>query len=137
MEFVTANVKMSYRKHQQSLSSFFFSINGELVSCSNVEGIQQELGCTYNPEEWRIFSDLSKFILKAVLLYNGKIHLSIPIVHSVHIKETYEKMDLLLKAINYSKYGWKICGDLEVIGLFLGIQSGYSNFCCFLCELDS
>jgi hypothetical protein len=90
-----------------------------------------------NPEEWRIFSDLSKFILKAVLLYNGNIHLSIPNVHAVHMKETYKNMDLLLKTVSYSKYGWKICGDLEVIWLFLGIQSGYTKFCCFLCEWDS
>jgi hypothetical protein len=35
------------------------------------------------------------------------------------VKETYKNMDLLLKAISYSKYGWKICGDLKVIGLLL------------------
>ena len=43
-------------------------------------------------------------------------------------------MDLLLTATSYSKYGWKIRGDLHVIGLLLGIQSGYTKFCCFLCE---
>jgi hypothetical protein len=42
------------------------------------------------------------------------------------MKETYESMDLLLTAIGYSKYGWKICGDLEVIGLLIGMQSGYT-----------
>jgi len=42
---------------------------------------------------------------------------------TVHMEETYENMDLLLKAIRYSKYGWKICGDLKVIRL-LGMQSG-------------
>jgi len=112
----------------------FFSINGELVSCNNVEGIQQELGCAHNPEEWQIFLDSSKFILKMVLLHNGNIHLSVPTAHSVHMKQMYENIDLLLKAISYSKYGWKIHGDLKVIGLFLGIQFGYTKFCCFLCE---
>jgi hypothetical protein len=53
------------------------------------------------------------------------------------LKETYENIYLLLKAISYSKCGWKICGDLTVMGLFLGIQSGYIMFCCFLRELDS
>ena len=52
------------------------------------------------------------------------------------MKETYESMDLLLTAISYSKYGWKICGDLKVIGLLIGMQSGYTKFCCF-CEWDS
>jgi hypothetical protein len=46
-------------------------------------------------------------------------------------------MDLLLKAISYSKYGWKTCGDLKDIGLLLGKQSFYILFCCFLRESDS
>jgi len=29
------------------------------------------------------------------------------------MKESYENVDLLLKAISYSKHGWKICGDLK------------------------
>jgi hypothetical protein len=50
--------------------------------------------------------------------------------------EIYENMDLLLKAISYSKYGCKICGDLKDIELSLGMQSGYTKFCCFLREWD-
>jgi len=46
-------------------------------------------------------------------------------------------MDLLLRALSYSKYGWKIFGDLKVIGFLLGLQSGYMKLCCFLCEWDS
>jgi hypothetical protein len=129
-------VKVSYRNHQQLLSSLF-SKDGELVCCSDVEGLLQELGSTHNPEEWRVFVDSSKFSLKVVLLYNGNIHPSIPIAHSVHMKKIYENMDLLLKAVSYLKYGWKICGDCKGIGLPLGMQSGYTKFCCFLCEWDS
>ena len=70
--------------------------------CNNVDGLLQELGCTHYPEEWKLFVDLSKCSLKVVMLHNGNIHLSIPIAHSVHMKETYENMDLLLKAISYS-----------------------------------
>jgi len=69
-----------------------------------------------------------------VLLHNGNIHPSILIAYSVHMKETYEHLDLSLKAIIYLKYGWKICGDLRVIWLLLGMQSGSTKFCCFLCE---
>jgi hypothetical protein len=72
-----------------------------------------------------------------MLLYNGNIHPSILIAHCVHMKETYEIMDLLLKAIIYSNNERKICGDPEVIGLLLGMQSGYTKFCCFICERDS
>ena len=46
-------------------------------------------------------------------------------------------MDLLLRAISYSRYEWKIRGDHKVIGSPLGMQSGYTTFCCLLCEWDS
>jgi len=41
------------------------------------------------------FVDLSKFSLQAVVQYNRNIHPSIPTAHSVNMKETYHKMDLL------------------------------------------
>jgi len=71
-----------------------------------------------------------------VLLPNGNIHSSIEIANSVLRKKTCESVDLLLKAVSYSKYGWKICGDLKVIGLLIGMQSVYTKF-CFFCEWDS
>ena len=45
------------------------------------------------------------------------------------------KCGFALETTSYSKYGWKICGDLKVIGLLIGMQSGYTKFCCF-CEWD-
>jgi len=53
------------------------------------------------------FVDSSKYILKAVQQLNGNTHTSVPIANSVHKKETYENMDLLLRAVSYSKYGRK------------------------------
>jgi hypothetical protein len=47
------------------------------------------------------------------------------------MKETYKHLDLPLKAIIYLKYGWKICGDLRVIRLLLGMQSGSTKFAVF------
>jgi len=87
------------------IAIIFFSKDGELLYCNNVEGLLQELGCTHNPEDWRLFVDPTKFSLRALQLHNGNIHLSIPNAYSVHMKETYENMGLLLKAQNYSKYG--------------------------------
>jgi hypothetical protein len=46
--------------------------------------------------------------------------------------------------IQYEKYSWYMCGDLKVIAgdlkviaLLLGLQLGYTEFCCFLCQWDS
>lgn len=48
-----------------------------------------ESGIRDNSSEWRLFIDLSKYSLKAVVFHNGNIHPSLPIAHSVVMKETY------------------------------------------------
>jgi len=78
-------VKMSYRKHQLSLPSFF-STNSEL-GCFNDVGLLARVGMYTQPRRMVTFVDLSKFILKAVPLHNRNIHPSILISHSVHMKE--------------------------------------------------
>jgi len=42
-----------------------------------------------------------------------------------------------VEAINYDKYKWQICGDLEVIALLLGLHKGFTKCCYFICEWDS
>lgn len=44
---------------------------------------------------------------------------------------------MLLQKINYEKYNWHICADLKVIAILMGLQGGYTKYCCFLCEWDS
>jgi len=75
--------------------------------------------------------------LKAVLLHNGNQLPSIPIAYSAKLKESYATMDLIIQRIQYEKYSWKICGDLKVIALLLGMQLGFTKYSCFLCEWDS
>ena len=75
--------------------------------------------------------------LKAVPLHNGNTLPSIPVGHSVLNKESYENMKILMEAINYDKFKWQICGNLKVVALLLGLQQGFTKYCCFLCEWDS
>jgi len=42
-----------------------------------------------------------------------------------------------MEATNYDKFKWQICGDLNLIALLLGLQQGFTKYCCFICELDS
>jgi hypothetical protein len=72
-----------------------------------------------------------------VLLHNGYVYPSVALAHSVYMKETYENMRNLLNVIDYNKYKWHISGSLKVIGLLLGMQQGYTKYCCFLCKWDS
>jgi len=46
-------------------------------------------------------------------------------------------MKILMEAINYDKFKWKIYGDLKVIALLLRLQEGFTKYCCFICEWDS
>jgi len=51
-----------------------------------------------------------------------------------NMKESYESLKLLLGKIKYDEFKWKLCGDLKVAALLLGMQLGYTKYCCFLCE---
>jgi hypothetical protein len=46
-------------------------------------------------------------------------------------------MKILMEAINYDKFKWQICGDVKVIALLLGLQQGFTKYCCCMCEWDS
>jgi hypothetical protein len=52
------------------------------------------------------------------------------------MKETYENLKQLLKKLEYSKYGWHICGDLTVVFVLTGLRLGCTQCCCFVCEWD-
>ncbi|GFS62727.1 uncharacterized protein TNCV_3201771 [Trichonephila clavipes] len=115
----------------------FFTLEGDLVFCNNVPAILEMFKIMCEPEEWRLFIDSSKRSLKAVLLHNGNRYASVPVGHSVHLKECYENLDFILNKLSYSDHKCTICGDLKVISMLLGQQSGYTKFPCFLCEWDS
>ena len=108
-----------------------------LVACTDIDGLMQTLNINHNSLDWRLFIDSSKLSLKAILLHNGNTLSSIPLGHSVHNKESYKNMKILMEAIDYDKSKWQICGDLKVIALLLGLQQGFTKYCCFICEWDS
>jgi len=109
----------------------------DLVACTDIDGLMQTLNIYHIPLDWRLFIDSSKLSLKAVLLRNGNTLPAIPVGHSVHNKEPYENVKILMVVINYDKFKWQIYGDLKVIVLLLGLQQGFTKYCCFICEWDS
>ena len=126
----------SFRNRNKDLA-FFFNIENKLCYCTNIPGLFTSLGLPHNPSDWRLFIDSSKRRIKGVLLHNGNKYPSIPIAHSVHLKESYDNMELLLEAIKYSEYQWILCRDLKVNGLLMGMQAGFTKYCCFFCLWDS
>jgi hypothetical protein len=110
---------------------------GKLVACNDVDGLMTALNINHKTEEWRLFIDSMKSSLKAVLLHNGNVLPSIPVGYAVNMKESYDNIKLLLNCVNYKKCQWQLFGDLKVVAVLLGLQQGYTKFCCFLCEWDS
>nr|XP_043069076.1 uncharacterized protein LOC122321970 [Drosophila bipectinata] len=53
------------------------------------------------------------------------------------MKESYENVSIVLDKIKYSDHNWLLCGDLKIIGIILGMQSGNIKYPCFLCLFDS
>ncbi|UYV77585.1 hypothetical protein LAZ67_15001631 [Cordylochernes scorpioides] len=133
----TQSTKVFFFRNRQDECQDFFSQENDLVYCNDVVSLMEALGHDHDTEEWRLFIDSSKISMKAVLLHNGNKFPSVPIAHASNMKETYENMKLLLKKIEYERYGWKICSDLKVVALLRGLQLGYTKCCCFLCEWDS
>jgi hypothetical protein len=107
------------------------------VYCNDADGLFGVLGHVYNPEEWRLFTDSLKSQLEVVLLHSGNIYPSVLLAYSVHMKESRESMCTLLNCNDCDMFKWKICGDLKVLGLLLGMQQGYTKYCCFLRVWDS
>ena len=64
-----------------------------LLFCDNIDRLITAMGTSYALSEWRLFIDSSKRSLKCVLLHNGNKLASIPIGHSVQMKETYENYE--------------------------------------------
>lgn len=130
-------VNISVYRNRKRMFTSFFSMQDTFVACVDINGLMKALEINYDPTEWRLFIDSSKVSLKAVLLHIGNELPSIPVGYAVHMKESYENLKRLLQAIKYNDFQWLICGDLKVIALLLGMQLGYTKYCCFICEWDS
>ncbi|EFN83122.1 hypothetical protein EAI_10361, partial [Harpegnathos saltator] len=57
--------------------------------------------------------------------------------HSTQLKEEYSNLKLVLEKINYSAHKWQICGDIKILGMILGQQSGFIKTPYYLCLWDS
>lgn len=91
----------------------------------------------YEPKDWRLFIDSSKWSLKCVLLHNGNQFASVPLVHLTTLKEKYEAVKYVLEKICYAQHELLICVDLKIVNFLLGQQSSLTKHLCFLCMWDS
>ncbi|KYN15220.1 hypothetical protein ALC57_12553 [Trachymyrmex cornetzi] len=135
---LASGITFTWYKHRENEFLPFFFAKDSLVYCTNVLGLFKALGLdVYRSDEWRLFIDSFKRSLKRVLLHNEGRYASVPIAYSVHLKEIYENVEILLKAIEYDKHKWQLCEDLKIISMVLGQQFGFTKYPCFLCEWDT
>lgn len=128
-----------YRDREKTFCKFFNQHEKDsLIYCDDICGLMNEMkqDC-YVPDEWRLFVDSSKRSLKAVLLHIGNEYESIALAHSTQLKESYENVKYVLEKIRYDEHRWQFCGDLKIITIILGLQSGYTKYPSFLCLWDS
>lgn len=104
--------------------------------CCDIPSLIHRLGRTHEPDDWRLFIDLSKRSLKAVLADNENKLASVPVALSSSLKESYENLQMVLGKIKYNEHNWYVCCDLKVCGIWLGQQRDYTKFPCFVCEWD-
>ena len=121
-----------YQKREEVLLKYFTFEDG-LVFCNDIHHLPLDLSLhEYKPEEWRLFIDSSKQSLKCVLLYKGKKFGSIPIGHSVSLKEKYKNMKLVLDKLKYHEHRQLICVDFKMVNYLCNQQGGYTKHPCFL-----
>ncbi|XP_061429010.1 uncharacterized protein LOC133355651 [Lethenteron reissneri] len=124
------------RKRHKPFCSFFTRQDG-LCFCHNVTSLFEAIRIACNQNEWRLFIDSSSRSLKAVLLHNGNKYPSLPLAHSVHLKEDYNSIKALLDALKYAEYGWEVIRDFKIVAFLMGLQGGFTKFPCYLCLWDS
>ena len=92
------------RKRHQTFSHFFSQYN-RLCICNKVTSLFEAVGIICNRSEWCLFIESSSWSLKAVLLHNRNNYPPLPMAHSVHLKENYTSVEMLLSALKYEDYG--------------------------------
>jgi len=71
----------------------------------------EELQLEHTREQWSLFVDLCKVSLKSVLLHNWNKFHSDSLAYAVHMKETYENLQVLLQ----KKYAMENTGGMYVL----------------------
>lgn len=135
--FIFADFKITNIRKTNTRFIECFSEEDGLVYCNDVNKLFDLMGYKHNPEEWRLFIDASTSSFKAMLLHIGNIQPTVPLAYSTELKEEYDVMKFLLEKIKYAEHEWKVCADLKVVAILMGIQAGYVKYPCFLCTWDS
>jgi hypothetical protein len=117
-----------YRHREEEIIPYF-SQEYPSVYCNNIPKLVHRLGLSeYDPSAWRLFVDTSKRSLKGVLVHNGNVFGSIPVAHSVLLKESYGNLETLLSWTKYQEHNWQVCGYFRSLSMLPGQRSVYTTY---------
>ena len=117
---LASKTTFSWYRHRETELVELFPEGKDYVYCSNIYGLIEKLGLTYDSNDWRLFLDSSNRSFKAVLLHNTNQYAPITIEHSVCLNESYENVKTILNTVEYNHHNWKVCGDFKIIFMQLG-----------------
>ena len=80
-----------------------------------------------------IHRQFEKKLVQCVLLHNGNTYASLPIGHSMKLKENYNNVKTVLQKLDYDSNQWLICVGLKMVNFLFGQQSGSTEYLCFIC----
>jgi hypothetical protein len=122
------DTRVCFNGGRQEEFKYYFSLEDGVVFFKDVCSVIEVLGHEYNPDQWRLSIDSSKVSLKVVLLHNGNRIPSLHLARAANMKENDESMKLLLGKIKYDEFKRKLCGDLKVVALYLGMKLAYTTY---------
>ena len=120
-----------HRGRREVLEHFFSQEDG-VAFCNDVCSVMEVLGNEYNPDLCRLFT-IHRNRPWRLFYSNRNTFPSVPLAHTANTKGSYESIKQMLGKITYDECKWTLFGDLEVVSLLLGMQLGYTKFCCLLC----
>ena len=72
-------------------------------------------------------------IIKCVLLHNSNVYGAVPVGQSVHLREEYDDIRMIMDFLKYSEHNWIIRVDLKMVNFLVDQQKGFTKFPCHLC----
>lgn len=118
-----SSCRVTKQRRRHEVFAQYFTLDEQVCYCHDISGLFEEIGFPYNSRDWRLFMDSSSRSLKAVLLHNGNQFPSIPIAHSVHLKEDYDNVKRLLNLVSYDSHNWDVIGDFKMIAFLTGMYA--------------
>ena len=104
---VKEEVHVTSQRSRHELFSHFYTLKDELCFCQDIPGLFDIIGIPFVIDQWRLFIDSSTRSLKAMLLHYGNKLPTLPLAHSVSLKEDYYSAKVLLNSLKYDHYNWK------------------------------